>query len=78
MAVGYDADFVIIDPTEQWILDETKQHSNAGWSPYNGMALNGKVKRTFVRGNEVFNGEVLGKMGDGIFIPAIHEVEERK
>lgn len=78
LTVGYDADFVIIDPTEQWILDETKQHSNAGWSPYNGMTLNGKVKRTFVRGNEVFNGEVLGQMGDGTFIPAVHEAGERK
>mgnify|MGYP000894731154 CR=1 FL=1 len=73
LAVGYDADFIIVDPTEVSILDEEKMHSNAGWSPYNGMEIHGKVKRTYIRGKEVYNGQVVGEKGDGTFIPAIYE-----
>lgn len=73
LAVGYDADFVVLNPTEKWTLDEADMHSNAGWSPYHGMDMHGKVKRTFVRGKEVYNGKVIGEMGDGSFIPAIHD-----
>lgn len=70
--IGYDADFVILDPLKRWTIDEKKMHSHAGWSPYNGMDIYGKIERTFVRGKEVFNGEVIGKKGHGKFIHAIH------
>lgn len=73
LEVGYDADFVVLNPTEKWTLDEADMHSNAGWSPYHGMELHGKVKRTFVRGKEVYNGKIIGEKGDGSFIPAVHD-----
>lgn len=73
--VGYDADLVILDPNENWILDETLMHSSAGWSPYHGMEMHGKIKKTFVRGKEVFNNAVTGKPGDGTFISAVHTRE---
>lgn len=69
-----DADIVILNPHETWVLDETKQHSSAGWSPYDGMELQGKITHTFIRGKLVFNGETtLGKPGDGQFIFAKHK-----
>lgn len=73
LEVGYDADFVVLNPTEKWTLDEVDMHSNAGWSPYHRMELHGKVKRTFVRGQEVYNGKVIGEKGDGSFIPAVYD-----
>ncbi|KAB7707167.1 amidohydrolase family protein [Bacillus aerolatus] len=73
--VGYDADIVILNPEEKWVLDESQMHSTAGWSPYNGMEMHGKVKRTFVRGKEVFNGKITGNPGDGTFISAVHTRE---
>ena len=73
LAVGYDADFIIVDPNEVSYLDEKEMHSNAGWSPYHGMEIHGKVKRTYVRGKEVYNGKVVGEKGDGTFIPAVYE-----
>ncbi|NYF23707.1 dihydroorotase family protein [Sporosarcina sp. JAI121] len=73
LEVGYDADFVVLNPMEKWTLDEVDMHSNAGWSPYHGMELHGKVKRTFVRGKEVYNGKVVGEKGDGSFIPAVYD-----
>ncbi|WP_245797981.1 dihydroorotase [Domibacillus mangrovi] len=75
IAVGYDADLVILNPDEAWTLDETKMHSAAGWSPYHGMEMCGKIKKTFVRGKEVFNEDVTGQPGDGSFIPAVHTRE---
>lgn len=73
LAIGYDADIVVLNPSVEWEMDETAMQSNAGWSPYNGMRIHGKVEKTIVRGKEIYNGEVVGKKGDGIFIPAIHQ-----
>lgn len=73
--IGYDADLVIINPEEKWTLDETKMYSSAGWSPYNEMELRGKIKKTFVRGKEVFNEKVIGLPGDGTYISALHKRE---
>lgn len=70
---GMDADIVVLDPNQSWILDETKQHSSAGWSPYHHKRMQGKITHTFVRGNLVYDGEdVVGKPGDGQFIFAKH------
>jgi dihydroorotase len=48
--VGYDADFVLFDPNERWIVDETKLHSKSGWSPYHGIELIGKIKSVYLGG----------------------------
>jgi allantoinase len=56
---GADADLVILDPEVKWAVDESKQHSTAGWSPYNGRAIQGKIVRTFVRGETVYDGTVI-------------------
>lgn len=63
---GFDADIVVFDPTAQWSVDETQMHSNAGWNPYDGMALQGKVTSTISRGVVAFDGrEVLATGGSG-------------
>lgn len=68
LAVGSDADVAIIDPDARWTLDETALHSIAGWSPYHGRAMHGKVVQTFVRGRMVFAaGRVTGPNGWGRF-----------
>lgn len=72
IAAGLDADLVVIDPNVSWTLDEQTLHSSAGWSPYDGMRMYGKITRTFVRGQEVYNGQVTGKPGNGHFVPAKH------
>jgi allantoinase len=69
---GMDADFVILDPNQSYILNEETLHSSAGWSPYNGWKLQGKITHTFVRGKMVYNGEVIGEPGDGQFVGAKH------
>ncbi len=62
IAVGYDADFTVIDLkrretiTNQWVA------SKAGWTPYDGMAVTGWPVGTIVRGTIVMrDGQLLAK-----------------
>lgn len=52
---GLYADMVLIDPMEQWKVSKENVHYKCGWSPLEGKAFTGKVKRTFVNGTEVYN-----------------------
>ena len=53
IAVGYDADFSIVDLKKRWTVTEDWLQSRCGWSPFTGMELTGKPVGTFVRGNRV-------------------------
>ncbi|RJX41302.1 hypothetical protein D3P09_04775 [Paenibacillus pinisoli] len=73
IAAGYDADLAVIDPAASWIMDGSKGQSSAGWSPYDGMVMRGKVTHTILRGESVYEqGAVTGKPGQGIYIKARH------
>ena len=59
IAVGYDADFTIVDLKARWTIDEAWLASRCGWSPFTGRTLTGKPMGTIVRGNRVmWNGEL--------------------
>jgi dihydroorotase len=51
IAVGYDADFSVVDLKARWTIDESWLASRCGWSPFTGMAITGKPIGTFVRGH---------------------------
>jgi allantoinase len=71
--VGADADLTILDPNARWTLDEAQQHSSAGWSPYHGWELQGKVTKTVLRGRIVYDGQrVVAEPGTGQFVPGKH------
>ncbi|WP_066798784.1 dihydroorotase [Sphingomonas soli] len=53
IAVGYDADFTVVDLKKQWAIEESWLASRCGWSPFTGMTLTGKPVGTVVRGNRV-------------------------
>lgn len=72
--VGADADFVIFDPREEWIVEGKKLRSQSGWSMYEGFNVKGKVKATFVRGEKVYdNGEIVGKKGYGKWVKKVRD-----
>ena len=74
--VGLDADFVVFDPDAEWTLDEGEMHTAAGWSPYHGRAVRGRVLSTWVGGRCVFeNGYVTGGPGTGRFVGREREQE---
>jgi len=53
IALGYDADFTIVDLKARWTIDESWLASRCGWSPFTDMALTGKPIGTIIRGNRV-------------------------
>ncbi len=61
---GYDADIAIIDPNQKAYVTDDIVESKCKWTPYHRMTLNGgKVVKTFVNGNLVFD---EGKIFDEI------------
>ena len=53
IAIGYDADFSIVDLKARWTIEESWLASRSGWSPFTGMTLTGKPIGTIVRGQRV-------------------------
>lgn len=60
MAVGYDADFTIVDMKREQIITNDWIASKSQWTPYNGKKVKGWPVGTFVRGNRVmWQGELV-------------------
>ena len=53
IAVGYDADFSIVDLKGRFTITDDWLESRCGWSPYTGMELAGRVVGTVIRGHQV-------------------------
>jgi dihydroorotase len=58
LAVGADADVVIIDPQAQWEVDPVKFRSKSRNTPFAGWKVKGLVLTTFVSGRVVFEAPV--------------------
>jgi dihydroorotase-like cyclic amidohydrolase len=70
LAVGMDADFVLIDPTALRTLTNEGVRSKAGWTPYAGRSVRGRVVATYLRGTEIFSeGQLMAGPGYGKFLP---------
>lgn len=69
IAVGYDADFVIIDPDEEWQFKQENFETNIDLLPFKGRSFKGVVKTTIIRGEVVFDdNEIKVEPGYGKFI----------
>ncbi|MET0246002.1 MAG: dihydroorotase [Sphingomonas sp.] len=65
IAVGYDADFTVVDLKARWTIEESWLASRCGWSPFTGMALTGKPIGTIIRGNRVMWDAELANQATG-------------
>jgi dihydroorotase len=54
IAVGYDADLVLVDLQKTATIRNSEQETKSRWSPWNGVMLTGWPVRTWVLGQEVF------------------------
>ncbi len=55
IAVGADADLMIIDPDTTWNFDASQQESIADWSPYDDRLIRGQISATFVNGHQAYS-----------------------
>ncbi len=55
LAAGYDADIVIWDPDEHFVVDRAIIEHRHKLTPYEGMSLFGKIDSTYLRGESVFS-----------------------
>jgi allantoinase len=71
LAPGADADVTVVDPAIEWVVDPAALVTPAGWSPYRGRRLRGRVIAAFSRGLQVWDGaRVTAPAGHGSFVPA--------
>lgn len=66
---GADADFVLIDPSGSWTVDQTDLWSKAGWSPYRGRTFRGRSVSTYLGGVEIAHDGRAHNSRAGTFIP---------
>ncbi len=50
IAIGYDADFTVVDLKRRWTVTSDWLASRCGWSPFEGWDLTGKPIGTIIRG----------------------------
>ncbi|MDV3347246.1 amidohydrolase family protein [Leptothoe sp. ISB3NOV94-8A] len=61
IAVGYDADLVLLNPDETFVVQADESPSQQGYTPFEGVELTGRVKQTFLRGQLIYDrGQVMG------------------
>ena len=66
IAVGSDADLVVLDPQRHRVIDGAAMQSRAGYSAYDGWDVHGWPRFTISRGDVVYeDGEVIAPPGRG-------------
>jgi dihydropyrimidinase len=69
LQVGSDADIVLYDPEPESTIRHEDLHNVAGYSPYDGMRVKGKVRATFSRGELIYDdGNFPSGPGRGQFV----------
>lgn len=53
LGVGADADLVLVDPAARRVLRNSDVISKAGWTPFDGREVTGRVEATYLRGRLV-------------------------
>jgi dihydropyrimidinase len=66
---GSDADLVVYDPSPESVVAAESLHQMAGYTPYEGMRVQGRIKTTISRGSVVYReGQFMGRKGRGEFV----------
>ena len=70
LRVGMDGDCVLIDPDAEWTVKGAEFLSKGTITPFEGMRLTGKIKKTIVRGSLVYDSGtgIVAEPGFGAFL----------
>lgn len=55
LSAGAPADIILIDPDEEWTVDVNRLHGKSKNTPFKGLTLTGRVKRTVLGGKTVYS-----------------------
>lgn len=67
---GSDADIVIYDTKPTWTIKASELHNIAGYTPYEGREIRGRIRATVSRGQVLYRGgEFHSHHGHGHFVP---------
>jgi dihydroorotase-like cyclic amidohydrolase len=69
IAPGGDADLVLVDPAARRTLRNADVLSKAGWTPYDGRSVGGRVVQTYLRGALVAEEGRPQRARGGRFLP---------
>ena len=59
LAVGYDADFTIVDLKKSRTIEENWIVTPAGWTPFAGMQVTGWPQATIIRGQTIMRDDTI-------------------
>jgi allantoinase len=62
LALGYDADLTVFAPDETYVVDASKLKHKNPITPYDGKALSGVVRQTYLRGTLIDGRTPTGKL----------------
>jgi len=69
ITMGADADIVLLDPEERWVMGVDTLHMAADWSAYENIEIVGRIKKVLSRGRVIVDeGELLAEPGRGRYI----------
>jgi dihydroorotase/allantoinase len=72
---GHDGDVTLVDVSAPSVISASRLTGVAGWTPYEGWSIRGRVLRTLVRGRTVaVDGRAIGSPGYGRFVPRTTDV----
>jgi len=69
LQVGSDGDLVLFDPNWEGTIRSDQCHNAAGYTPYEGWKIRGRVEEVFLRGHHVVSGGRLIAAGLGQYLP---------
>jgi dihydropyrimidinase len=77
ITVGSDADLVIFNPGREYTIRADNQHTNVGYTLYEGRTVLGWPEKSFQRGRSLLvDGEVVGAPGKAQHLPTRFGLEE--
>jgi dihydroorotase (multifunctional complex type) len=66
VAIGRDADLVVLDPDREWTITNEVLETKCGWTPFAGRRVRGWPRLTLLRGTVIMrDGAVVGGAGGG-------------
>jgi dihydropyrimidinase len=70
IAIGSDADFVIMDPSQKGLINSKELHMNTDCLPYEGWEISGTRTTTILNGEVIVkNGKLINDKPEGMLVP---------